>query len=84
VAIEVETGISRKTEKDIMKKLNVLQKYDEWFIVTTNFEHQEYYSQYGETLTRINVKEKIDGYFQGDSSPESKTGSDSGFDSKSG
>ena len=64
-----------------MIKLCVLQKYDEWFLVVTNWNDLEYYQNIGTTLTRMKVKEKLGEYFQADSSPESKTKPDSSPDS---
>lgn len=61
IAVEVEE--TKKSEKDLAPKLNVLQKYDEWFFVVVNSLEQPYYSNYGKTLTRTQVKEKIRSYF---------------------
>ena len=77
VGVEVETG--RKSEQDIGRKLSVLERYDDWFIVVVNREDKEYYMSYGPTLTRITVQEKIRSYFLEStppSRPEQETGSE--------
>ena len=61
IAVEVEA--TKKSERDLAPKLNVLQKYDEWFFVVVNSLEQSYYSDYGLTLTRTQVEEKIKSYF---------------------
>ena len=61
IAVEVET--TRKTEKDIAPKLNVLQRYDEWFFVVTDRSEKEHYQIFGTTISRIMVQEKIKSYF---------------------
>ncbi len=61
VGIEVETG--RKSELKIGRKLSVLEKYDDWFIVVINREDKEYYQNYGPSFTRVTVQEKIRTYF---------------------
>ncbi|MBU0761660.1 MAG: hypothetical protein KKD39_01430 [Candidatus Altiarchaeota archaeon] len=80
IAVEVETGIKKPTEERILKKVSVLQKYDEWFFVVTNFESQGLYEKYREVLTRIKLAEKIDSYFQAPDNPESKTESETSPD----
>ena len=77
VGVEVETG--RKSELDIGRKLSVLEKYDDWFIVVVNREDKEYYLGYGPTLTRITVQEKVKSYFvesESPSRPEQESGSE--------
>jgi len=75
VAVEVES--QRKSEMDLAPKLVLLQKYDEWFFVVVDRSDREHYSNYGTTLTRIEVQEKIASLFQANPRPESKTGSES-------
>jgi len=75
IAVEVES--TQRSEKALAPKLAVLQKYDEWFFVVTNKWDKDTYKEYGKTLTRVEVQEKIASYFQGDSGPESKTKPDS-------
>jgi len=63
-SIGVEVEAVKKSEKALSSKLNVLQKYDEWFFVVVDSLDQPYYSKFGECLTRTKVKEKVDSYFQ--------------------
>ena len=71
VAVEVET--TRKSEKALKPKLRILKRFDDWFFVVADRSDREHYSQFGTTLTRIEVPRKIALYFQLDSNPELKT-----------
>ncbi|MBD3388387.1 MAG: DUF87 domain-containing protein [Candidatus Altiarchaeales archaeon] len=75
IAVEIETDKSAKTKKQLDLKHSVLQKYDGWFFILTNYENSPQYEPYGETITRIRVTEKIKSYFTtGDeSSPGQQT-----------
>ena len=75
VAVEVEA--TKKSERELAPKLVVLGNYDDWFFVVTNWDNLMHYQEYGVTITRMKVREKIASYFQGDSSSESKTEPDS-------
>jgi hypothetical protein len=75
VGVEVEA--TRKSEKELVPKMVVLGNYDDYFYVVTNWDNLEHYQEYGATFTRRTVQAKIESYFQGDSSPESKTEPDS-------
>ena len=74
VGIEVETG--RKSELEIGRKLEVLERYDDWFIVVINREDKDHYQKHGPTFTRVTIQEKIRSYFpesEPPSQPEQKT-----------
>ncbi len=74
VAIEVEA--TKKSYNDLVPKLTVLEKYDEWFFVLTNSLEQPHYEQFGPTFTRTKIPEKIRSYFQeteAPSQPEKET-----------
>lgn len=74
IAFEVESTL--KAESRLMEKLNVLQKYREWYFIVTQKNDKEYYQKYGPTLTRMEIMGKIEELLPR-KSPESKTGSES-------
>ena len=62
-AVEVETGTIIRDKEKFMNKLKLLKDYDEWFFVVTDCKMKKLYAEYGETLTRVEVKEKIEELF---------------------
>jgi hypothetical protein len=80
IAAEIETDKSLKTAEQLDLKLSILQKYDEWFFILTNYENAPQYEPYGETITRIKIPEKIRSYFEktkAETSPKPQTKPDS-------
>jgi hypothetical protein len=71
VAVEVEA--TKKTQSQIMRKLEVLKKYAEWFFVVTKSENKKHYQGYGPTFTRKHVRDVIAAYFGVDLTAEPKT-----------
>jgi hypothetical protein len=71
VAVEVEA--TKKTNKQIMRKLEILKKYDYWFFVVTKWENQEYYQNYGPTFTRTRIRDLIPAFLGVEKKPETKT-----------
>ncbi|VVB54988.1 AAA-like domain protein [uncultured archaeon] len=64
IAVEIETDKSPKSKEQLELKLSILQKYDGWFFILTNYESFPHYGTYGETITRTKVPEKIKSYFR--------------------
>ena len=76
IAVEIETDKYPKNQEELDLKLSILQKYDEWFFILTNYENSPKYEPYGTIITRTGVKEKIGTYFKtskDEISPESKS-----------
>lgn len=71
IAVEVEA--TKKTYNQMLRKLEVLKKYDEWFIVVTKSQNLKHYQGYGPTYTRTQVKNLIVDYFKPEPSPEPQT-----------
>jgi len=63
-AIEVETGTIIRDKEKFMNKLGLLKNYDKWFFVVTDCRIKKLYSEYGETLTRVEVREKFGELFK--------------------
>ena len=70
IAVEVEAR--KKTHDQIMRKLEILKKYDDWFFVTTKSENKKRYQGYGPTFTRTHVRDVIAAYFGAELSPKTK------------
>lgn len=68
IAVEVEAG--RKTHNELLRKLEILKRYDDWFFVVTKWENQQYYREYGPTFTRTWVKQAIAAYLGLETIPE--------------
>jgi hypothetical protein len=71
IAVEVEA--TKKTYNQMLRKIKVLEKYDEWFIVVTKSQDLKYYLEYGPTYTRTQVRNLIADYFKPEPQPETKT-----------
>ncbi|MFH1586490.1 MAG: hypothetical protein ABID38_01380, partial [Candidatus Diapherotrites archaeon] len=67
VAFEIETGkeLEKHKERALIKSQRLDQEYDKWFFIVTNKKMKKHYGKYAETLTRVNVREKIDALFDG-------------------
>jgi len=65
VAIEIAEGVgTKKAVEDIKEKLNVLKKYDEYFIVSDDAAlTRDYGEKFGEIMPRTSVPSKIASYF---------------------
>lgn len=66
IAIEVETGstLDSSKEKVIAKGAHLQSDFDEGFFVVTDSRMKKTYSVFGETLSRVEIKERIRGYFR--------------------
>jgi hypothetical protein len=71
IAVEVEA--TKKTHTQMSRKLEVLKKYDEWFVVVTKSQDLKHYRGYGLTYTRTQVRDIIAEYFKPEPQPEPKT-----------
>ncbi|MBD3155495.1 MAG: hypothetical protein GF368_02470 [Candidatus Aenigmarchaeota archaeon] len=80
IAVEVEA--TKKSDKQMQRKLKVLKKYDEFFIVVTKSQDREHYEEYGTTYTRTIIPKLIADYFKPEPSPEPKTKAQSSSESK--
>jgi len=66
IAIEIETGSGLKFNfNEFMEKLRKLEKeYDDFFFVVTKAKLRKTYEGYGKTLTRTEVLDELDRYFE--------------------
>lgn len=71
IAVEVEA--TKKSYKQMLRKLEVLKKYDDWFIVVTKSQDLKHYLGYGPTYTRTHVRNLIAEYFKPEPQPKPKT-----------
>jgi len=67
VAFEIETGkeIEKHQERPQEKSQQLKQKYKKWYFILTKNTMKKHYEEYGETLTRTEIKEKINELFEG-------------------
>ena len=66
VAVEVESGVWLKTNKNAFKnKVALLNKeYVDWFFLVTESRLAYYYKEYGQVFTRKNIAKKLRSYFR--------------------
>ena len=82
IAVEVEA--TKKTYNQMERKLKILKKYDDWFIVVAKSQDLKHYQVYGPTFTRTKIQNLIAEYFEPEPLPEPKIKAGSNPESKTG
>jgi len=74
VAVEIETGSSHRTEKELEEKFSkLINDYADYFIVVTNWELKKEYEYYGKVITRTEIPKAIESYFKNQNQSASTT-----------
>ena len=64
IAVEIETSSCNRSEKGMREKFEKLaEKYHDFFILTTDKYAKKEYEEYGNTITRTEIKGAVAGYF---------------------